>query len=127
VAVMRGPVVYCAEFPKRDNGEQIWNDGVFLPENARLTPRQDKKLFGGVVLLKGQALTSKGRDMFVTRNTSAVASPASPDWAGQLYRKFTPRNVKSPNSGTMDVTLIPYFTWANRGPAFMTVWIPLAK
>jgi len=30
-------------------------------------------------------------------------------------------------TGTLDITLIPYFTWANRGPSLMEVWIPLAR
>jgi DUF1680 family protein len=25
-----------------------------------------------------------------------------------------------------DLTLVPYFTWANRGPSTMRVWLPLA-
>ena len=32
----------------------------------------------------------------------------------------------SKSAGTVDVPLVPYFTWGNRGPATMRVWIPRA-
>jgi len=67
VAVLRGPVVYCFERPKDQ-------DAISLPENVRLTPRQEN----GITILTGK-----------------------------------------------NITLIPYFTWANNGPSFMEVWIPL--
>ena len=35
VAVQRGPVIYCLELPKEQGGEQVWDKGVFLPENIR--------------------------------------------------------------------------------------------
>jgi DUF1680 family protein len=126
VAVLRGPVVYCLEAPKAQDGEALWNQGVFLPENVTFTPRHDRTFLGGVTVLDGQALSGKGRTVFVQQNTG-VAPSQSPDWRDALYRKFAPRQLSPPTIGTVDITLIPYFAWANRGPSLMEVWIPLAK
>lgn len=126
VAVMRGPVVYCLEAPKAQDGEALWNQGVFLPENVTFTPRHDRTFLGGVTVLDGQALTGKGRTVFMQHNTG-VAPSKSPDWRDALYRTFAPCRLSPPTVGTVDITLIPYFVWANRGPSLMEVWIPLAK
>jgi DUF1680 family protein len=40
-------------------------------------------------------------------------------------RRSQPPEV-SPGAQTVDVGLVPYFTWGNRGPATMRVWIPAA-
>jgi uncharacterized protein len=127
VAVMRGPVVYCAEFPKSENGDQIWKDGIYISENVVLTPKSEKDLFGGVVVLKGKALTTKDRDKFIKKNQPPASVSLSSDWNDQLYRKFKPQNLNTTEPGSLDITLIPYFAWENRGPAYMTVWIPLAR
>jgi len=124
VAVMRGPVVYCFEAPQAQDGERLWNDGVFLPENVALLPRHDKTL--GVTVLDGKALTGKGRTDFIQQNAS-VPSANIPGGNDALYRELTPRQLPPPASGTLDITLIPYFAWANRGPSLMEVWIPLAR
>lgn len=126
VAVRRGPIVYCLELPKSEGREEIWNDGVFLAENAALTPRFEPDFLGGVTLLTGTALTSAGRDRFVHDNASAPP-PLPGDWENCLYRQLVPRNLRPPAGGTLDITLIPYFAWANRGLSFMEVWVPLAR
>jgi DUF1680 family protein len=44
------------------------------------------------------------------------------DWSGQLYRTLrpgTPRNV--------NLRLIPYYAWGNRGLPYMTVWLTLVR
>lgn len=126
VAVCRGPIVYCLELPKSDNGEQIWKAGVFLAENVQFTPRFAKDFLGGLTVLTGPALTFAGRDRFVQASASVPPSAAG-DWENRLYRPLVPRDLARPSSGTVDITLIPYFAWANRGLSFMEVWIPLAR
>jgi len=126
VAVMRGPVVYCLEAPKAQGGGQLWENGVFLPENISFTPRHDRTFLGGVTVLNAKALTAKGRIAFMQQNPGLSPS-APPDWTDVLYRKLVPRQLPPPTSGTVDTTLIPYFAWANRGSSLMEVWIPLAK
>jgi len=127
VAAMRGPLVYCLELPKREGGQQTWRDGVFLPEHIELTPEHRRDFLGGVTVLKGRALTFKGRDAFI-KDTAGAATPKpaadADDW---LYRPFTPRALKTPDEGIVEISLIPYYAWANRGLSMMEVWIPLAR
>jgi DUF1680 family protein len=123
VAVMRGPVVYCLELPKKQGGEKTWNEGVFLPENIEFLVEHKPNLLGGVTVLRGRALTHKGRAEFV----KGLAPPPGPAGGEYLYKTFEPRKLKRPDRGLVDITLIPYYAWANRGPAMMEVWIPLAR
>ncbi len=128
VAVMRGPLVYCLEAPVEQGGEQMWKNGVFLPESARFTARHDAKLLGGVTVLEGMALTGRGRDGFVRAvGDGAESSGERADWEGTLYRTFRPRELEPAEEDTVPITLIPYYAWANRGLSFMEVWIPLAR
>ena len=123
---MRGPVVYCLEFPKKLDGEERWNRGVFLPANVKLRPEHRPGLFGGMTVLRGTALTRKGRQRFEEMNSARQGRGEG--WEGVLYREYRPshRNLKMPTGGTTDITLIPYYSWANRGVSFMEVWMPLA-
>ncbi|MHC4744079.1 MAG: glycoside hydrolase family 127 protein [Planctomycetota bacterium] len=126
VTVMRGPVVYCLELPKRDQGEQIWNEGVFLNRNAEFQTEFQNDLFGGVTVLNTRALTTEGKKSFVAENAK-VKKPKEKKWSNKLYRPLKPRKLAPPTQGTVDIELIPYFAWANRGVSFMEVWIPLAR
>lgn len=102
VAVMRGPVVYCLESPDLPPGVRFTE--VVIPENIQLRPRFDGRLLGGVTVLEGKAKLAK-----------------EGDWTGLLYRAI------QPGTGTVDIRLIPYYAWANRGPAYMSVWLPLSR
>jgi DUF1680 family protein len=128
IAVMRGPVVYCLELPVEQNGAQTWHRGIYFPENINFTPRFEKDLLGGIVVLEAQALTSAGKDIFF-RDIVSKSQPAVDDrsWQGILYRPFKGRNLAKPTEGTVPVTLIPYYAWANRGQAYMQVWTPIAR
>jgi DUF1680 family protein len=102
VAVIRGPVVYCLESPDLPAGVRF--SEVVIPANVQFRPRFEKQLLGGVTVLEGKAKLVKHAD-----------------WSGLLYR-----NV-SPDGGSVDIQLIPYYAWANRGISFMSVWLPLAR
>lgn len=127
VAVMRGPLVYCLELPKREGGERTWRDGVFLPENIKLKTEHRRDFLGGVTVLKGKALTFKGRDTFIKETAGAAAPKPAADVDDRLYRPFTPRALETPDDGIVEISLIPYYAWANRGLSMMEVWIPLAR
>ena len=101
VAVQRGPVVYCLESPDLPAGVRI--SCVRIPPDLKLTPRFDRHLLDGVVVLEGKAL-------------------AQPDenWSGKLYRDFQPAEFKP-----VSVKFIPYSVWQNRGPSEMSVWLPM--
>lgn len=123
LAVMRGPVVYCAEFPVDKNGKEIWEKGVFLPENAEFSTEKWDDQLGGVVVLKGKALTSEERNTYL-KNNKIEQTGADTLWAGTLYKKVNPGQFPGPSRASVDLTLVPYFAWENRGPAYMMVWIP---
>jgi uncharacterized protein len=101
VCVKRGPLVYCLESPDLPPGVRVAD--VVLPRDARLTPRYNSNLLGGVTVLEGQAL----------------ARPAG-DWNGRLYRSV----AAAPPEKPVAIRLIPYYAWANRGKSEMTVWMP---
>ncbi len=101
VAVQRGPVVFCAE--------SVDNPGLNLRDLAlkskpsfRSSYRAD--LLGGVVTISARAA-----------NTPEEAE------RGPLYR---PVGSFRPESEDVNVTLIPYYAWANRGDSHMVVWMP---
>jgi hypothetical protein len=112
VALERGPIVYCAEWPefidrppaaiqdpaRRDRLEagsrsagHVWN--LVLPDSARLAPEFRPSLLGGVQVLVGEALAASVAD-------------------GRL------------RGDTIGFTAIPYYAWAHRGPGEMSVWFP---
>ena len=103
VAVKRGPIVYCLE--SVDLPESVRPLEVSLAPDIRLHARHDQRLLGGAVVLEG----------------TAVARANSP-WPNQLYRQLQPA-TPSP----IMLRLVPYALWANRGPAEMSVWLPLAR
>jgi DUF1680 family protein len=99
VAVVRGPVVYCLESADLPAGTRVLD--VQLPRDAVLSARFDGELLGGVTVLEGQARV-------VSRSASSK----------QLYRDHAPAAARA-----IDLRLIPYFAWDNRGEGEMTVWL----
>jgi DUF1680 family protein len=101
VAFQRGPIVYCLESPDLPRGVRL-ND-VLIPDDARLSARYDSRLLDGVVVLEG-----------------AAAARSAVEWSGgSLYREARPVSVRPIN-----LRLVPYFAWGNRGRSEMTVWLP---
>jgi len=103
VAVMRGPRVYCLESP--DLPAQVRVAEVGLAREAKLTPRQDEKRWGGVTVLEGEARVAR-----------------QGDWSGRLCRELS-----SAPPAPCRIVLIPYYAWANRDVSEMTVWMPLTE
>lgn len=101
VAVMRGPIVYCLESADLPADVRVLE--VALPRDIQLSACRQADLLGGVVILKG----------------TAVALPQG-DWSDRLYREHTPVEPRQ-----IDLTLVPYYAWDNRGPGEMTVWLPV--
>jgi DUF1680 family protein len=96
VAIQRGPFVYCLE--EADNGANlhlvnITDDTVFTAKSADWL---------AVPLLQGAGLRQEISD----------------NWEGALYAFDT-----KPQYIPVDITMIPYFAWANRGVGEMTVWV----
>jgi DUF1680 family protein len=101
VAVRRGPIVYCLESTDLPKGVDIAE--VVLSPTVNLRSHFKRDQLGGVTVLKGQARHLEGGD-----------------WGKALYR-----DVSGTKSKQVDIRLIPYYAWANRGDSEMTVWIPL--
>ncbi|MBB6050776.1 glycoside hydrolase family 127 protein [Armatimonas rosea] len=103
LAVQRGPLIYClesADLPPRSSLLDI-----ALPGTVQLTPRFDPALLGGVVVLEGRALVR-------------VSSPKNTEALYRVYKPTPPRSI--------DLRLVPYFAWGNRGNSEMSVWLPHA-
>lgn len=103
VAVMRGPFVYCLE--STDLPRSVGLHSVALPREISFKHRFDAQLLGRVMLLEGRA-----------------ESMADRPWSDELYRERKPLP-----SRPIDIKLIPYYAWGNRGTSEMTVWLPLGR
>jgi DUF1680 family protein len=101
VAVQRGPIVYCLE--STDLAEGVRVADVLIPRQIELKPRFDAGLLGGLTVLEGRAVARR-----------------EATWTGALYRELPAANPEP-----IDLRLIPYYAWGNRGRSEMTVWIPL--
>jgi uncharacterized protein len=55
IALQRGPVVYCLE--QTDNGKELAN--VVIPHDSKLVTQIDQSLFGGISVIKGDAVRSE--------------------------------------------------------------------
>ncbi|MDJ1467123.1 glycoside hydrolase family 127 protein [Xanthocytophaga flava] len=77
VALQRGPVVYCAEWPDYTNGGVL---NLVLDKNASLTPDYKAELLGGVEVLEGSASQAK-RSTNNKVELSAVPFKAIPYYA----------------------------------------------
>ena len=98
VSLARGPLVYCAE--EADNGPGLFR--IRVPENARVLqcPVEDPQI-GRFIQLTMDAVT-----------ISALGVDAS------LYTEEKPKE-----DVPIQLKLVPYYLWANRGRGEMRVWI----
>jgi len=104
-AIQRGPVVYCLEDVDLPDGLTV--NEVAIDPAARLTDVEGPAgLDDGLV-----AVRASGR---------RVELPASVPWPYGSDRRSEVR-------GRLDLTLIPYHRWSNRGPSTMRVWIPVVR
>lgn len=102
VAVKRGPVVYCIE--EADMPAEISIFDITLPVYIELTTTP--LLIGNSHLT---ALTGKAK------HTPAASTN------GRLYSPISKRNDE------IEIKLIPYFAWGNRGKGNMSVWLPVSR
>jgi len=91
VALQRGPIVYCAEWPDNPEGH-VRN--LMLPDSRPLRTEFKHDLLGGVILIK------------------ATATRFAYDQENKIQHN------------DQEMTAIPYYAWANRGPGEMVVWFP---
>jgi hypothetical protein len=106
VALQRGPLVYCLEAPD--------NPGIDVYE-ARVRAGEDGAPVEPVVEHRADLLGG------VTTLSLAAATPVEAARPRPLYASLgavAPEPLRARR-----VTAIPYYAWANRGPARMTVWM----
>ncbi len=95
VAFQRGPLVYCAE--KIDLNDDVWK--YYINSSSKFNYHFNQELLGGVGI--------------ITTNSKVLQNENN-----KLYREFKPNVLKDDT-----LTLVPYYSWANRGESQMSVWI----
>ena len=103
-AIRRGPLVYCVE--QADQPAEVDLFDVEVEPSAPLRSSWRPDLLDGVMAV----------------HASGVVADSGP-WEGRLYRA-----VEGAGGGprrSVDVTAVPYYAWANRGPNAMRVWLPI--
>jgi uncharacterized protein len=100
VAWARGPVVYCLE--QHDQPAGVALEDIRVPAGEAPQAVFGSTVPGVPVVLVGQGSVRRVAD-------------------GALYADGA---VTADDGGSVEVTAIPYFRWANRDPAPMRVWIP---
>jgi DUF1680 family protein len=98
VAVMYGPLVYCLESIDLPQGTSIYD--VLISSDIRLEPELTNIEGNQMVSLRGKARQ-------ILQN----------NWENRLYREI--------KTGTkeIDISLVPYYAWGNRGNYDMSVWL----
>ncbi|MGY6648217.1 glycoside hydrolase family 127 protein [Wenyingzhuangia sp. IMCC45574] len=99
VAVKRGPVVYCVETPDLPQGTDVLD--VYYPTDAKLKPTYKPNFLGGITTISGDFKLRKDH------KTGMYTEVSKPTWE------------------TKKLQMVPYFAWANRGKAEMSVWLPV--
>jgi DUF1680 family protein len=107
VAIFRGPVLYCLE--SVDLPEDIYFMDVYLKQCNAFTTEYLPELLGGIQIIKTKAL--------VDSNNYWSGNPYNAD---KLYVEADNEEMKE-----IEIRLIPYFGWSNRGSSEMTVWLPV--
>ena len=102
VAVKRGPIVYCLEAIDLPKGENIFNIAL-----------------SGKSMLKVQPIKIANSDIISLTGTAEDRKQNS--WSNKLYQEV------SLTYRLVNVRLIPYYSWDNRGHTNMETWIPFAN
>jgi uncharacterized protein len=102
VAIERGPIVFAVEHVDQADGVVV--DDLRLDPAGPASAEHRPDLLSGVTIV-----TARGRALRPT----AEAWPYPP--AGE---------ASSPDGTDVEVTAVPYFSWANRGIGPMRVWLP---
>lgn len=102
VAVKRGPIVYCLESTDLSTKTPIFD--VMIPSNISFTTTKMNINNAPVIAL------------------NAIAKIAAKiNWKNNLYQ------ILNNQTSAVQIKLIPYYAWANRGKSDMTVWMPLIR
>lgn len=103
ITVKRGPVVYCLESVDLNKNTSVF--GVGIPTNAQFKIAPIKIDNSNIVSLQ---TTAQKLD--------------NGQWNDQLYKEVSKKPAQKIN-----VRLVPYYAWGNRGHTEMSVWLPVIK
>ncbi len=95
VALMRGPLVYCAE--RIDQNHDVWK--YQLTDNSNFSYQFLPNTLGGIGA--------------ITTNAQVIDQPIQ-----GLYYEYQTNDYNEEQ-----LTLVPYYSWANRDESQMTVWL----
>ena len=98
----KATLIYCLESMDIEGGHKI--DNVLIPADIRLTPKK--------IIIEGSPIVALD-------GTARLVDEVS--WKDTLYREVGKADKP------VNIRLIPYYAWGNRGKAEMTVWMPLAR
>jgi DUF1680 family protein len=106
VAVRRGPMIYCVEQLDQPEGVALADTSILVGDRSRTPFRAEYKvdMLDGIVVLY-----HRGGAYEVSSAEEALYAPVD-----ATARKTRP----------VELTLIPYYVWANRKPSAMEVWVP---
>jgi uncharacterized protein len=102
VAIAYGPLVYCIE--SADHPASVNLSDVRINPGTPLKTAWREDLLGKIMVIKAQGVVED------------VSS-----WMDTLYRVSS---SVDPKYQDLELTAVPYYAWANRGPGAMRVWIP---
>lgn len=102
VTVKRGPVVYCLESADLAPEVKVRDVVLQLGETFRPVP---------MTIGVSHFVCLQGRAVRLINNR----------WNNTLYREVNSKHAP------IQLKLIPYYAWANRGQTDMSVWLPLAR
>lgn len=97
VAIERGPIVYCAEWPEFANQNMMH---LYVPQTASFSAEyRDNMLGDPTVVNKGSIITGTVKGVYEAEEGGTTEQDEA-------------------------FTAIPYYAWAHRGPGPMSVWLP---
>lgn len=102
VVVKHGPLVYCLESMDTTSRKKV--DNVLIPTDIELTPKK---------------ITIEGSPTVTLEGVTCLVSATS--WGGVLYRSVV--QIER----AVNIRLIPYCAWGDRGKGKVAVWTPLAR
>lgn len=106
-ALERGPLVYALEGLDQPPLPSLFD--VELVAGREFVPEWRSELLGGIMVIR-----HRGR------------VPEQPWSEGPLYRRLEVSSQPPVRYRDVELRLIPYYTFANREPSPMMVWVPLA-
>lgn len=104
VAVRRGPLIYCMEQLDQPQGVALADVMISSSPAAKFTSESQPDLLQGITVLR-----HRGGVFELSSAEEALYAPA----------RLVPAKTRP-----AELTFIPYYVWANRGPSAMQVWTP---